>query len=403
MPTKKQTAYNNLGIPSGKKVIISIDGGGMRGIFTVQLLKKLEELAGSPCYEWCDMVAGTSTGAIIAGLILKKNDAKKIEEYYMNLVSRVFTKRNFLANRYYNPPAFDKKNYRNLLKQIIGDSTLEELCLGNQLDCMFTAKDLAAGEETFFTCVHHNGVTEGTYKSALLRAVMETTMSAPTYFSPLERFVDGGTTTYNNPTMAAVLEALTYTGKNKYDANKLVVFSFGTATTLRFIDPNQTSEPKGPDALFWLNYVMDETSKDASEMQIDMLRSGLIKGLDLRRYQLSLDTIAIKQLPNKNIVHIPDVEADTLHELDDSVLSNIDMADVTKFPLMKTIGEAMSEFICPPTEASQPMSKRKSNWFQKDFTKPNSTRGVLVTAHGDWQTIKRNLSSKTWIDKQRTA
>lgn len=403
MPTKKQTAYNNLGIPSGKKVIISIDGGGMRGIFTVQLLKKLEELAGSPCYEWCDMVAGTSTGAIIAGLMLKKNDANKIEEYYMNLVSRVFTKRNFLANRYYNPPAFDKKNYRNLLKQIIGDSTLEELCLGNQLDCMFTAKDLAAGEETFFTCVNHNGVAEGTYKSALLRAVMETTMSAPTYFAPLERFVDGGTTTYNNPTMAAVLEALTYTGKGKYDANQLVVFSFGTATTLRFIDPNQTSEPKGPDALFWLNYVMDETSKDASEMQIDMLRSGLIKGLDLRRYQLSLDTIAIKQLPNKNIAHIPDVEADTLYQLDDSVLSNIDMADVTKFPLMKTIGEAMAEFICPPTEASQPMSNRKSNWFQKDFTKPNSTRGVLVTAHGDWQTIKRNLSSKTWIDKQRTA
>ncbi|MBL0013613.1 MAG: patatin-like phospholipase family protein [Flavobacterium sp.] len=402
MPTKKQTAYTNLGIPPGKKVIISIDGGGMRGIFTVQLLKKLEEIAGSPCYEWCDMVAGTSTGAIIAGLILKKNDANKIEEYYMNLVSRVFTKRNFLANRYYNPPAFDKKNYRNLLKQIIGDSTLEELSLANQLDCMFTAKDLAAGEETFFTCINNNGVADGTYKTALLRAVMETTMSAPTYFSPLERFVDGGTTTYNNPTMAAVLEALTYTGKNKYDANKLVVFSFGTATTLRFIDPKETNEPKGPDALFWLNYVMDETSKDASEMQIDMLRSGLVKGLDLRRYQLSLDTKAIRLLPNKNIVHIPEVEADTLHELDDQVLSNIDMADVTKFPLMKTIGEAVAEFICPPAQAALPMNKRKGNWFQKDFTKPKSTRGTLVTAHGEWQTIQRNLASKTWLEAQRT-
>ncbi len=402
MPTKKQTAYTNLGIPTGKKVIISIDGGGMRGIYTVQLLKKLEEVAGSPCYEWCDMVAGTSTGAIIAGLILKKNDAIKIEEYYMNLVSRVFTKRNFLANRYYNPPAFDKKNYRNLLKQIIGDSTLEELSLDTQLDCMFTSKDLSAGEETFFTCVNNNGVAEGTYKSALLRAVMETTMSAPTYFSPLERFVDGGTTTYNNPTMAAILEALTYTGKNKYDANKLVVFSFGTATTLRFIDPKETSEPKGIDALFWLNYVMDETSKDASEMQIDMLRSGLVKGLDLRRYQISLDSKAIGLLPNKNIAHIPEVEANSLHDLDDEVLSNIDMADVSKFPLMKTIGEAVSEFICPPAEAALPMNKRKSNWFQKDFIKPKSTRGALVTAHGDWETIKRNMSNKSWLDGQRT-
>ena len=402
MSTKKETAYTNLGIPKGKKVIISIDGGGMRGIYTVQLLKKLEEVAGSPCYEWCDMVAGTSTGAIIAGLILKKNDAVKIEEYYMNLVSRVFTKRNFLANRYYNPPAFDKKNYRNLLKQIIGDSTLEELSLDTKLDCMFTSKDLAAGEETFFTCVNTNGVTDGTYKSALLRAVMETTMSAPTYFSPFERFVDGGTTTYNNPTMAAVLEALNYTGKNKYDANKLVVFSFGTATTLRFIDPKETSDPKGVDALFWLNYVMDETSKDASEMQIDMLRSGLIKGLDLRRYQISLDSKAIGLLPNKNILHIPEVEANNLHDLDDEVLSNIDMADVTKFPLMKTIGEAVAEFICPPAEAALPQSKRKSNWFQKDFTKPNSTRGVLVTAHGDWNTIKKNMSNIKWIDSQKT-
>jgi patatin-like phospholipase/acyl hydrolase len=313
MPTKKETAYTNLGIPKGKKVILSIDGGGMRGIFTVQLLKKLEEIAGSPCYEWCDMVAGTSTGAIIAGLILKKNDAQKIEGYYMNLVSRVFTKRNFFANRFYNPPAFDKNNYRNLLKEIVGDSTLEALSLDTKLDCLFTSKDLTAGEETFFTCVNTNGVVDGTYKSVLLRAVMEATMSAPTYFAPFERFVDGGTTTYNNPTMTAVLEALSYTGKNKYDAKKLVVFSFGTATTLRFIDPQETDAPKGPDALFWLNYVMDETSKDASEMQIDMLRSGLIKGLDLRRYQLSLDRQAIGLLPDKSIAHIPGVAANSLH------------------------------------------------------------------------------------------
>lgn len=90
-----ESALKNLGIPLDNKVILSIDGGGMRGILTIQLLKKLEAIAGSPCYEWCDMVAGTSTGAIIASLMLKKKNAKQIEELYMELVSKVFTKRNF--------------------------------------------------------------------------------------------------------------------------------------------------------------------------------------------------------------------------------------------------------------------------------------------------------------------
>ncbi|TDD94117.1 patatin-like phospholipase family protein [Flavobacterium cellulosilyticum] len=405
MKTKKEIAHENLGIPQKKKIILSIDGGGMRGILTVQLLKKLEEIAGSPCYEWCDMVAGTSTGAIISGLILKRNDAKKIEEYYVSLVSRVFTKRNFLANRYYNPPAFDKKNYRNLLKQIIGDDTLGELNQKSNLDCFFTSKDLSAGEETFFTCVNINGVSNGTYKSVLLRSVLEATMSAPTYFSPFERFVDGGTTTYNNPAMTAVLEALTYTGKDKYKAEEMVVLSFGTGTTLRFMDPLKTDSPKGLDALFWLNYVMEETSKDASEMQIDLLRSGLIKNLDLRRYQISLDTTSIQKLSNKSIKHIPNLEADSLYELDDHVLSNIEMDDVSKFPLMKVIGEAMAEFICPIEEKELAITKRKGNWFTTDFIDPVTKRGILVTAHGSdhIQEIKLHLSNKDWIDHQPTA
>ena len=72
MTQKKERAHKNLNIPPENKIILSIDGGGMRGIFTLQLLKKLEEVAESPIYEWCDMVAGTSTGAIICGMILCK-------------------------------------------------------------------------------------------------------------------------------------------------------------------------------------------------------------------------------------------------------------------------------------------------------------------------------------------
>ncbi len=403
MATAKETAHANLGIPPGNKVIISIDGGGMRGILTVQLLKKLETIAGSPCYEWCDMIAGTSTGAIIASLILRKKEAVKIEKLYMDLVSKVFTKRNFLSDRYVNPPKFDKVNYRSYVKEIIKDYTLEKACGETHMDCMLTAKDMTAGEETFFTCVNKDGTFVGTYKDVLLRAVIEATMSAPTYFSSLERFVDGGTTTYNNPTLAAVLEALDYTGKGKYQSDKLTVFSFGTGTTLRFIQPEDIRDPKGLDVLFWLNYVMDETSKDASEMQIDVLRSGLIKGLDLRRYQISLDTKSMQQLPNKKIKDIHTVNANWLYELDNTELGKIDMSDVTKFPLMKIIGEAMSEFICPPNEEALPMDKRKGNWFQKDFVVENTRRGLLVSSNGNIDIIKKQLADKQWLDSQPTA
>lgn len=402
METKKQIAHRNLGIPPNDKIILSLDGGGMRGILTIQLLKKLETVAGSPCYEWCDMVAGTSTGGILASLILKKKSAAAIEELYIKLISRVFTRRNILANRFYNPPAFDKKNYRNLLKDLIGESTLQEVCQDTGLDCFITAKDLNAGEETFFTCIDNEGDYIGTYKSVLLRGVMEATMSAPTYFSAFERFADGGTTTHNNPVLAAVLEALEYTGKGKYQSDQLTVFSFGTGTALQFLSTEQAQEPAGIDSLFWLKYIMIETAKDASEMQIDLLRSGLVKGLKLRRYQISFDEEAIAKLPNEKLAHIYALEADWLHSLKNKDLADIDMADVNMLPLMLTIGKAMANYICPPNETNLPISERKGNWFRSDFIDSKTGRGLLVTARGDIPTIKRNLKNGTWIDEQST-
>jgi len=403
MKTKKQIAHQNLGIAKKNKIILSIDGGGMRGILTIQLLKRLEAIAGSPCYEWCDMVAGTSTGGIIASLILNKKSAQEIEDLYVKLVSRVFTKRNMLANRFYNPPAFDKINYRTLLKEIVGDKTLQDVCKETGLDCVLTSKDMSAGEETFFTCVNKDDNFIGTYKSVLLRGVMEATMSAPTYFTPFERFIDGGTTTFNNPVLAAVLEALEYTGKEKYKSDQLTVFSFGTGTTLRFIAPDKTQDPKGIDALFWLNYVMEETGKDASEMQVDVLRSGLIRGLDFRRYQISFDEETMSKLPNEKIEHIQSLKADWLHSLNNEELGNIDMADVSLFPLMITIGNAMADYICPPDEENLPITERKGNWFRSDFVYSKTGRGTLVTARGDVASIKKHLESKTWIENQPTA
>lgn len=386
----REQAFNILNINHDKKVILSLDGGGIRGIMTLQLLKKLEEISAMPCYELFDMVAGTSTGGIIAGLIALGKKASEIEELYVKLVKKVFTSRHWAANRFVNPPAYTKENYRNILSEVVGkETTLLNACKKSGIDLMITSKDVAAGEETFFTCFEHGGKYYGTYKDVLLRSVMEATMSAPTYFTPLERFVDGGVTTYNNPVLAAIMEAINYGPIGKYFIDNLTVFSFGTGCRPQFVKPEDVPHPDGPDVAFWLQWIMTEAGDDASDMQSYLLRSkNLFRDLDFRRFQLSLDSNAISKLPNHELGHIDDIEADWLRDLTDEELADMKLDNVKYFPVMKVIGEAFVEFI---------LEKQKPA-FGKDFVDDDG-KELLVSRLGDVSRIKKQMSKSSWLDK----
>lgn len=383
---QKLDAFKKLGIKTDNKTILSLDGGGIRGILTLQLLKKIEEIAGMPCFDLFDMVAGTSTGGIIAGLIASGKNCKEIEQLYIALVTKVFKKRSALANRVLNPPLYDKENYRTELFKLIGDKTLEEACMSSGIDLLITSKDITAGEETFFTCFNHQGSVTGTYKNVLLRSVMEATMSAPTYFNPLERFVDGGTTTYNNPSMAAIMEAVHYCPDKKYSLDKISVFSFGTGTSVKFIDPDKTLNPKGMDAMFWLDLVMRESSQDASDMQVNLIRSGILPKLDFRRFQLSLDTDTMHKLPNRNIAGTPGTKAEWLWDISKKELNGIALDDVKKFDLMKVIGEAMVDFVV-----------QSGNQFKHDLVDARN-KDALVTRFGDVVRIQEQMSKAKWLN-----
>lgn len=391
LESARKRAFELLNIAPNQRLILCLDGGGMRGILTIQLLKKLETIAGIPCYELFDMVAGTSTGGIIAGLIATGHSASQIETLYENLVTKVFDKR-ALGNRFINPPAFSKQQYRKLLFDTIGNTTLEQACSANNIDLLITAQDLAAAEETFFTCFKQaNGTYYGTYKNVLLRAVMEATMSAPTYFYPLERFVDGGTTTFNNPSLGAYMEAISYSTDKQnqaaYTLSEITMFSFGTGISRQFIKPTETLNPKGADLAFWITWLMTQTGQDASAMQVDTLRSLLVnKTIDFRRFQISLDPTSIKKLPNVDALDEKKYNTKWLHDLDEDTLGNIDMADVTRFDLMKVIGTQMAEFIM-----------ESGNNFKTDLAERG--RDILVTAFGDVPRILKQMSTPEWVDE----
>jgi hypothetical protein len=387
-------AFKQLRIPSENRAILTLDGGGIRGILTIQLLKALEEQAGAPCYRIFDMVAGTSTGGIIAGLIAAGKTAAEIDELYEKLVAKVFLKRSLFSNQFVDPPAWSKLSYRRLLKELIGDVTLQGACDKVGLDLLLTAHDVAEGEETFFSYLHERAPAKNVYGRVLLRAAMEATMSAPTYFTPLERFVDGGTTTYNNPTLAAVLEAVQY-GPGTYSAGKLTVLSFGTGCRTQLIAPEAVPDPPGPDLPFWLSWLLNEAGNDASDMQSDMFRAtALFSGCDYRRFQVSLDPTALAKLPNRTLEEVHATDAQSLHELTDRELSSIQLDNVAYFPVMKALGEAVVAYLrAQATKRDKPM-------FSFDLIDADTGRELLVTRQGDIDRIARQMSDPDWVDGQ---
>jgi uncharacterized protein len=397
MPEARRNAFEKLNIDLNDRVILALDGGGMRGILTIQLLKKLEEIAGIPCYDLADMVAGTSTGGIIAGLIARGHTAPEIEDLYDKLIKEVFHKRP-IGNRFLNPPQFSKKRYRELLKEIIGSElTLEQASQIKDIDLMITSRDMSAAEETFFTSFKQpDGSYHGTYKDVLLRAVMESTMSAPTYFHPLERFVDGGVTTHNNPSLGAFIEAISYStpkdadGKRKpsqYKLPNVTVYSFGTGATQRFIKPTKTLDPKGNDIKFWLDWLINETSEDASSVQENTFRSLMINNsVRYKRYQISLDPPALKKLPNTDELDTKTYGSKWMWDLDEKSLAKIDMANLTHYPLMKIIGRQMANYII-----------ESKNCFKEDLVNQHGN-DQLVTFSGDVTRIRTQMGSSEWLD-----
>ena len=190
--------------------ILSIDGGGIRDIFPAAILATLEwdYLGGQRVGDYFDLIAGTSTGGIIALGLGAGLSAAEIERMYLDEGHLVFpaSRRDPLWRilKYFRS-RYDRKPLDGLLRQRVGDKTLRE----SKYRLLVPATEGQNGEVWVYKTPHHPDYRlDG---DAPMREVAAATSAAPTYFAPFQKegytYLDGGIWV-NNPTMAALVEAV---------------------------------------------------------------------------------------------------------------------------------------------------------------------------------------------------
>ena len=96
--------------------ILSIDGGGIKGIYPATIISAIEEQIGVKIYEYFDLITGTSTGGLIALALAQGKPAKEIKNLYMKKGCKIFKKD--LFSYFFGIPRHKYKN-NNLKNELI--------------------------------------------------------------------------------------------------------------------------------------------------------------------------------------------------------------------------------------------------------------------------------------------
>lgn len=204
-----------------KLKILTLDGGGIRGIIPCAILTELEHLLGRPVSQMFDLIAGTSTGGIIGcGLNVPhpeqpgkpKYSAAALGELYEKNGAQIFKKQGGVfsgMNKLFDE-SFTHEGLEALLLEYFGDTELRQTFT----ELLVTSYDIERRKPFYF--LSRLAKTNPAEENFLLRDIARSTSAAPTYFEPnplswtdgsILALVDGGVFA-NNPSMLAYTEAV---------------------------------------------------------------------------------------------------------------------------------------------------------------------------------------------------
>lgn len=232
-----------------KKLILSLDGGGIRGAATTQFLSKVEQKLGTDhgksIRDCVDFYAGTSTGSIIAlALATTKMTMEEINNLYdYNTAKLIFTEnRGWLEIDGINAPKFEASGKTKVLKNNFGDAKI-----GDVPDDKHVLAVTYAIEKRKPVVIKS---TKKDYLNVLSCQAADASSAAPTFFPTKELdlppdsdefwLIDGGVIA-NNPAMCAIAEARRVW--EDVTLSNMRVLSIGTGFLTRKIN--------GPDSRKW--------------------------------------------------------------------------------------------------------------------------------------------------------
>ena len=232
----------------GRKRILSIDGGGVRGVIALGFLERLEAIFAARhggAVRLCDhfdLIGGTSTGAIIATALALGYSAADIRSFYLRMAPRIFRKPFFRFPGW--QAKFDAEALRHEIISVVGARTLDSPDLQTGLGIMLKRID-AGGcwilmnnpRSKFWETPADKSFIGNKYYS--LANIVRASTAAPHYFDPQEiaivegeppaLFVDGGLTPHNDPSLALFMAAIQpcYGLRWPLGADKLTIVSIG--------------------------------------------------------------------------------------------------------------------------------------------------------------------------------
>ncbi len=210
--------------------VLAIDGGGIRGIIPATILTEIQKRLGMDLFQVFDLVAGASTGGIIAlgiGTRCKNNgpySPSELVDLYVQNGPEIFKKNLLTPERQVILPKYSPDALESALAQFFQDAEFQSALT----PLLISSYDLQGQLPFFFKS--HRIAGDPTYNWRLTD-IARATSAAPTFFSPLHltrdgqdyALVDGGVFV-NNPSMAAYAEA-----RALYpDATQFIVVSVGT-------------------------------------------------------------------------------------------------------------------------------------------------------------------------------